>query len=103
MKRAPQEPVAIPGHLGHGSSYVYRAYECRCELCLEWFRSYHRNRDQALRAGLWKPRKRGPVSWYVCCDDWGVTYGQHEYEHDLCIRCGAEEATEEFWEKKWKS
>lgn len=96
----PQEPVWIPNHLKHGTSYVHRHYKCRCGLCQEWRRAYDRQRDQASRR---KPDRRLQWGgWYVCVI-WGEARGEHEYDGgQRCIRCGADRRTEEFWEAKWQ-
>lgn len=99
----PQKPVKIPSHLRHGSSYVYRHYKCRCRRCQNWRRKYDRKRDHATRHGDRERQKSTRSKWYVCVSQWGVTHAEHEYNRIRnCVRCGAGQATEEFWERKWQ-
>lgn len=102
------DPVDLPEHLSHGGSTAYHApYRCRCWLCVEWRRSYDRARENAQRRGEWRPpdwrpAKRGRSPWYVCVDEWSFTYDWHQYRDARCVRCGADQQTEELWEEKWK-
>lgn len=102
--RAPaQPPVAIPVNLRHGTSYVYRYYRCRCRRCQSWRRTYDRARYRAQNP---VPRRRyaGRLQrggWYVCLV-WGEARGHHLYEVGRCVRCGADQATEDYWERKWQ-
>lgn len=103
-RKPPQEPVDIPEHLSHGTSYVHRHYRCRCEECQEWRRSYDRNRDSSSRRGIWEPLdRRWPTRrpWYVCARD-GRRHANHRYMAGQCVRCDAEQGIEELWERKWR-
>lgn len=92
--------MSIPDHLSHGTAYVHGKLKCRCGPCQEWRREHDRNRPPR---GKNKPRK--PVEhWYVCANQWGMTFAEHEYSRTgLCIRCGADKTTELFWEQRWET
>ncbi|MEU3903266.1 hypothetical protein AB0F20_05555 [Streptomyces goshikiensis] len=39
----------------HGTQSRYRHHGCRCEVCVDANRAYHRNRAAAIKAGAWQP------------------------------------------------
>lgn len=100
----PGEPVPLPPHLNHGESYVYRHYKCRCTKCQKWRRDYdQKRRDKTTRRGKWGGKRSPHSGWYVCANQWAVTFAEHAYNwRGACTRCGRDRQTEEFWERKWQ-
>lgn len=102
VRNPPQPPVDIPGHLRHGTSYVYRWYRCRCRKCQDWRRGYDRARDHASRRGApEKPKQGGDRYWYVCARN-GRRFYRHDYLAGQCLRCDAKQSEEEYWDQQWK-
>ena len=101
----PGAPVGLPLHVKHGGSTAYHApYRCRCQSCLDWRRRY--DRELAARHRGPEPVRRrttGRSPWYVCVDEYSLTYSWHDYDAvGRCWRCDAREETEIYWEQKWR-
>ena len=105
MRQEPGEPVTLPAHVAHGGSTAYhKPHRCRCAECLDWRRSYDRQRYQNSRVGAVPTVTPGPNPWYVCVDDWSYIYSWHYYgADDRCVRCKTDRTTEELWEQRWEA
>jgi hypothetical protein len=55
----PQDPVDTPPHVTHPSLNAYQHYRCRCGPCLEFRRSYDRERMEYIRNTKAYQEKKG--------------------------------------------